>query len=160
TGAGGKEEIVLAYLTLAESARLRELVRERKEGAPATTEAGTASPPGKPSGDHHLLFEMDNRRVATVGLFECSLVIFAILLGASQQFDFLFPFNIWERDGWRSLVSGGEAGVEELAHLGRGMLALAVAGSLLVVVLLGIATGIARTFMREYGFRLDRTARG
>src|SRR5690606_21979989 len=28
TGAGGKEEIALAYLTLAESARLRELVRE------------------------------------------------------------------------------------------------------------------------------------
>jgi putative membrane protein len=160
TGAGGKEEIVLAYLTLAESARLRELVRERKEGAPATPEAGTASPPDKPSVDHHLLFEMDNRRVATFGLFEFSLVIFAILLGASQQFDFLFPFNIWERDGWRSLFSGGEAGVEELAHLGRGMLALAVAGSLLVVVLLGIATGIARTFMREYGFRLDRTARG
>ncbi|HWK41925.1 MAG TPA: PH domain-containing protein [Croceibacterium sp.] len=160
TGAGGKEEIALAYLSLPESERLRELVRERKEGPPSPAAAMAEPSPSAARAGGDVLFAMDDRRVAMFGLFEFSLVVFAVLLGVTQQFDFLFPFNIWEGDGWRTLVSGGEAGIEGLAHMGRVTLALAVAGSLLAVVLLGIVTGIARTFMREYGFLLERTARG
>ena len=40
------------------------------------------------------------------GLFEFSLVIFAVLLGAAQQFEFLLPFEVWDR-GRRAFAGPG-----------------------------------------------------
>lgn len=157
TGAGGKEEISLAYLSLAEAERLRTLVRERKEGAPAPVATGAQVPPSEQPAPTELLFAMDNRRLVRFGLFEFSLVIFAVLLGAAQQLDFLFPFKIWDWDSWRPLLEGGS---ERISGYGRTTQVEAALGALLAVVLLGMLTGIARTFAREYDFRLELTPRG
>jgi putative membrane protein len=152
TGAGGKEEIVLAYLSLEEGERLRELVRERKDGAASAVEAGQAEPVVS-----EVLFAMDNRRVALFGVFEFSLVVFAVLLGAAQQFDFLMPFDLWDGANWRRWLAGGEA---QLAGIGVAARVAGVAAALSGLVLLGLVTGVARTFARDYGFRLERTAKG
>ncbi|MGV3553724.1 MAG: PH domain-containing protein [Croceibacterium sp.] len=159
TGAGGKDEISLAYLSLDEAARLRELVRARKAGAaaplaPSATDVEPAEPPAP------VLFAMDNRRVMTFGLFEFSLVIFAVLLGAAQQFEFLLPFEPWD---WARWVDFAAAHRDDFAFIeagGRVAAALAAIGGVLVVAALGVVTGIARTFAREYGFTLERTAKG
>jgi len=156
TGAGGKEEISLAYLSIAEAERLREVVRERKEGAIEAAPAGMETVPDREA-TSQVLFAMDNRRVALFGLFEFSLIIFAVLLGAAQQLDFLFPFQPWEGDNWRWLVAGGEA---QIAGIGRTAQIAALVGAVAALVLVGILTGIVRTFARDYGFRLDRTAKG
>ena len=156
TGSGGSDEIVLAYVSAEEAERLRRLVRERRESAALPD---TADPAGQ---DHEneagqVLFAMNDGRVLTFGMFEFSLVIFAVLLGAAQQFDFLLPFDIWEWENWGAIFAGQREWIE---HSGRTVQALAVIGGLLGVIALGSVTGIVRTFAREYGFVLERTTRG
>jgi putative membrane protein len=155
TGAGGKEEIVLAYLSLAESERLRALVRERKEGVPV---AASAQPDlATDAAPTDVLFTMGNRRLVLFGLFEFSLIVFAVLLGAAQQFDFLIPNGLWEPDNWSQWYHGGET---RLAGLGRAAAIVGLLGAVLALVVVGVLTGIARTAARDYRFRLERTPRG
>lgn len=156
TGSGGSDEIVLAYVSVAEAERLRKLVRERREDAVLLGTAEEPDPDREEEGGQ-VLFAMNERRVLTFGLFEFSLVIFAVLLGAAQQFDFLLPFDIWEWDNWAAMFAGQREWIE---HSGRTVQAIALVGGLLGVIALGIVTGVARTFAREYGFLLERTARG
>src|SRR5690606_2931745 len=100
TGAGGKDEISLAYLSLEEADRLRELVRERKAEAIAADEGASDAAITEVEAAAPVLFAMDERRILTFGLFEFSLVIFAVLLGAAQQFEFLLPFEPWDWEAW------------------------------------------------------------
>jgi putative membrane protein len=152
TGAGGKDEIKLAYLSAAEAARLREVVRERRdEAAPAATGEADAAEAGT------TLFAMGPKRLALFGLFEFSLAAVAVLAGAAQQFDFLLPFDVWDYRAWEARLAGSNAWFAALGAAGR-----AVEVGFVVVALLavGVATGIARTFARDWGFRLDRTTKG
>ncbi|MXO60601.1 PH domain-containing protein [Altererythrobacter salegens] len=158
TGAGGKDELSLTYLSLEEADRLRELVKERKsldvtpEVAPeGVVPDGSAAP---------VLFAMDNRRVMTFGLFEFSLVIFAVLLGAAQQFDFLLPFDPWNWERWAEFATSHRHDFDWLGATGRFGAVLAVVFGFLAVAGAGVLTGVARTFAREYGFTLERTAKG
>ncbi len=100
TGAGGKDEVRIRYVTAAEAEALRETVRLRKGGEAQEAETGVPIVPAAESA--RTLFAMDPRRLATFGLFEFSLVAFAVLGGAAQQFDFLLPFDLWD---FRRLVS-------------------------------------------------------
>ena len=155
TGAGGKEEIALTYLSLEEAQRVRRLVRDRREGAREAS--GEAVISAEPEENAQALFAMDEKRVFTFGLFEFSLVIFAVLLGAAQQFDFLLPFDIWEWENWAGILGGQRDWIE---HSSRAAQAFALLGGLLGVIALGSITGLVRTFAREYGFVLERTDRG
>jgi putative membrane protein len=113
-----------------------------------------APPPEEPS---RTLFAMDLRRLMTFGLFEYSLVAFAVIGGALQQFDFLLPFDIWNFNGWIELLAGPGHWLQELgvaAQVIGAALAFAVLG------LLGLLTGLGRTVLRDYGFRLEDTPKG
>ncbi len=163
TGAGGGEDISLTYLTRAEGERLRQLVRERRDedaAAPLASsdplaQAAPLAPSGEPAGE--VLFAMAPPRLALFGLFEFSLAVFAVLLGALQYADNFFGYSVWDPDLWQAWLS--EQG-SVIARLGPSLqVASALAGAV-VLVLLGIATGMARTFAREWGFRLERTPRG
>ena len=159
TGAGGKEEISLAYLSQEEAARLRELVRERKAGAAPQIGTLDAAPvEAEPAGP--MLFAMDDRRILTFGLFEFSLVIFAVLLGAAQQFEFLLPFQPWDWDQWMNFAANHRGDLAFLETGGRIAAVVAAVGGVLLVAALGVLTGVARTFAREYRFTLERTAKG
>lgn len=98
TGAGGGDDLALSYLSEAEGERLRELVRERRDGAPMAM--GEISERAATSEPAEVLFAMSPQRVVTFGLFEFSLVLVAVVWGALQQFDFLLPFDVWDIDGW------------------------------------------------------------
>ena len=154
TGAGGKDEIALSFLDLEEGERLRELVRARKQGVQAVEPAADEE---QREAESLPLFAMDAKRVLTFGLFEFSLVIFAILFGAITQFDFLFPFDMWNWETWFQFLGGREA---QIAEIGFAAQALALVAAIVAVILLGVITGIVVTFAREYGFRLDRTDKG
>src|SRR5262249_4151286 len=147
----------LAFLSLPESERLRELVRERKDGVPVAPSPELAATPARETVPTDVLFAMDTRRLVTFGLFEFSLIIFAVLVGAAQQFDFLFPIKIWDWDAWRPIVMGGE---ERIAGWSRSAQVTALGAAALAVVALGLLSGVVRTFLRDYGFRLERTAKG
>ena len=153
TGAGGKDEIRLAYVGKAEGEALRETVKARKaeEGAGAPAAEGEAEPASR------LLFAMGPRRLLTFGLFEFSLVIFAVLAGAAQQFDFLLPFDIWDPENWPRLLAGSDT---LLAGLGVAAQVVGVMLALGALALLGLATGLLRTVLRDWGFRLEETPKG
>ena len=155
TGAGGKDELSLAYLSEAEGERLRELVRSQKAGeSPAQAEDG-AEAPAEATGE--LLFAMGPKRVFTFGLFEFSLAILAVLGGLIQQFDFLIPFDIFDDDFWRAQAAGTSRWV---AAWGIGAQAFAVIAGVVSLLVLGMVTGIIRTTLREWDFRLERTDKG
>ena len=152
TGAGGKDEVRVRYVSSKEAIALRETVRVRM-GDAATGDAAT----GVTQDASPILFAMDGKRLATFGLFEFSLVVFAVLAGAAQQFDFLLPFDIWDTKGWAALL--GDPGTAlQGASLAAQVIAVALAVALLSLV--GLATGIIRTVLRDYGFRLDDTPKG
>ena len=163
TGAGGAEDVALTYVTAAEAERLRQLVRERREdsaAAPAiavtpATAASDAGPRTEDAGE--AIFTMPPARLVTFGLFEFSLAAFAALLGLVQYVDNVVSFDVWDIDVWyRWLKQQGST----VATLGPQMQALGVVAGLIGLVLVGVATGLVRTIVREWGFVLTRTARG
>ncbi|MBO6527253.1 PH domain-containing protein [Erythrobacter sp.] len=154
TGAGGGDDLTLAYLPESEGERLRELVRSRREGT--TLQPSDPDTP-VPTDSSRLLFAMSPRRVVTFGLFEFSLAVVAVVAGFVSQFDFLLPFELWDWNAWREQLAGPEqwlAGMGFLAQIIGGVFAV---GSLLLV---GVVTGIVRTALREWNFRLERTDKG
>ena len=158
TGAGGKDEITLAYVPRSEGEQLRETVKARK-AASAGEDAGGQADKGQTAEPEpaRTLFAMGPRRLLTFGVFEFSLVVFAVLAGAAQQFDFLLPFDLWDPENWPDLLSGW-GGL--LAQLG---MAAQVAGAVLglaALALVGLATGLLRTVLRDWGFRLEQTPKG
>lgn len=156
TGAGGKDELTIRYVDPAEADALRETVRARKSGeAIAAAAPGEAVPPAEEPA--RTLFAMDLRRLATFGLFEFSLVAFAVIGGALQQFDVLLPFDIWNFNGWIELLAGPGHWLQELG------VAAQVIGAVLaltVLAILGLLTGLGRTVLRDYGFLLEETPKG
>lgn len=163
TGAGGGEDLALAFLRSEEGERLRQLVRERRDEAEAEGQApgepqGAASPaPRAEEEAAEALFEMGPRRLLIFGAFEFSLAVFAVLGGLLQYFDTFLDIELWDFDFWRDLAEerGGW-----LLELGLYAQAIGAALGLILVALIGSVTGLARTFSREWGFVLERTARG
>ena len=156
TGAGGQDELKLAFLREEEGERLREVVRAQKDGpgAPAGETEGRAEGEieGRPP-----IFAMGPRRIVLFGLFEFSLAVVAVVAGLAQQFDFLLPFDLWDFDAWEERLAGPGAWLS-----GLGQTAQVVGGTLAVAtfIALGIATGVIRTVLRDWGFVLERTDKG
>lgn len=165
TGAGGGEDLSLSYVTTAEAERLRQLVRERREesahdAAPLTpgstaAPAPTPAPVAEPAGD--MLFTMGPRRLVTFGLFEFSLAVFAVLGGLLQYVDTATGIDVWNVDRWYGWLKQQGSMV---ATLGPYAQALGIVAGLAGLGIIGLTTGVARTVMREWGFVLERTARG
>lgn len=154
TGAGGKDELKLAYVGEAEGEALRETVRARKMSE--ADGAGEIGPSPETAGPV-ALFAMDGKRLLIFGIFEFSLVIFAILAGVAQQFDFLLPFDPWDLGEWEEALAGQGAWLTGLGVVAQ---LLGVIIATLLLGLVGLATGIGRTVARDYGFCLEETAKG
>ncbi len=152
TGAGGKDELTLRYLSEDEGARLRDLVRTRRDGV-AEIVPGEAHE--EPEAD--ALFEMGPKRVVTFGLFEFSLAVVAVVGGLVQQFDFLLDFELWDIDEWEGRLAGPGAWLAGLGVVGQAVGVIIAAAALMIV---GFLTGLARTILREWDFRLERSDKG
>jgi putative membrane protein len=150
TGGGDGEDATLSFVTMERAAALRETIRARKSevDVPVASEVIERETPP--------IFAMDNQRLITLGLYSFSLVIFAVLGGLAQQFDFLLPFGFDDLADWADIAE--ERVTNESISIGAGIAGAIIA--LLVLIGIGLATGIVRTVLQEYGFRLDRTERG
>ena len=159
TGAGGKDDMTLAYLVRAEGERLRELVREMRDDAPPpVTAAGltsAAAPDAALAEEGAPIFAMSLRRVLLSGVFSFSLVIFAVVFAIVDQFDFLLPFDLW--DAWDMLF---ERQSEAIRSLSRTMQFWGAVATIVGVILVGMLSGLVKTLLRDYSFRLDRTGKG
>lgn len=149
SGQAGKEDGVIQAISLQRAEELRELVRTRRTSA-------VVKAAGEEAAEDAPVFAMGLPRLLLAGTFNFSLALFAGLFGLTQTvgnvagFDPLDP-RFWER----VLSAGGPVRAYVLGH----QAAAAVAG-LILLLLAGLLTGIVRTVMRDYGFRLDRTGNG
>lgn len=152
---GDGEEGVLETVSLARANALRDLIRSHRATGGIRLAAGDEP---RDALDHfeRPIFAMAPRRVVEAGLYNFSLAIFAVLGGLLQQGGDLLGFNPFKRAFWNSLVDSGSPLADYLlTH--RWVSALAGAVTLVVV---GLATGVIRTLLRDYNFRLTRTETG
>ncbi|MBA2771381.1 MAG: PH domain-containing protein [Sphingomonas sp.] len=149
SAAGAGDEGVLAAIPLERAEQLRLQVRGRRSGRieTAVPEVETERAP---------VYAMDFKRLALAGIFNFSLALFAGLFGLTQTMGDVLGFDPFTRRFWLSLLSAGDPIADFLlAH----RLATAIAGAALLV-LIGMATGIVRTTVRDFGFRLDPVVAG
>ena len=151
TGGGsataGAEQGVLQAITLERANQIRALVRSRRSGV-HDVEAS------RPAEDEEAaVYAMSLGRLLRAGAFNFSLAVLAGLLGVSQTFGDAFGFDPLSPRFWRGLLATS-APLQAFLVSHRAITAAAGVG---VLVLIGLATGIVRTVLRDYGFRLDRT---
>lgn len=154
TGAGGKDELALSWLSQAEGAALRELVRERREEGEA---ALAPEPEAKPQERAELLYHLAPPRLLKFGLFEFSLAVFAVLGGLAQYAETFLDIEVWDPDIYLDWFAGPG---HWLLELGLAVQVLGVIAGLLSLVSIGLVTGVVRTVLRDWDFRLERTAKG
>ncbi len=147
--AGNADEGVLQAIPLARAEQIRQLIRARRTGLVAEAEVATADE-GEP------VFAMPLPRVMLAGVFNFSLALFAGLFGLSQTVGDVVGFDPLNRAFWRQMLSVDNP----IAGFVLEHRVATVAAGLVVLVLAGIVTGIVRTGLREYGFRLERTGSG
>ncbi len=161
TGSGGSEEneAKLDAIALADAEALRRHIRSHRSApaiaAAASCEDAAAVPVTQADSDGRTVFAMSVPRLVTAGVFNFSLAIFAVLFGLLSQFDELLPFDPFDFDMYLNLSRSLGLDQWVLAHQW-----LSFVGGGIAVLLLGVATGIARTIIRDYGFTLDRTELG
>lgn len=157
TGASAGEDGKLDALALIDAEALRDRVRDYKSGVTAIAADVTDGPTSAEDMEERPpLFAMDNRRIFIAGLFNFSFILLAVLGAIAQNLDFLLPddfFNPWY---WAKQLSEQDV-VNGLSFSAQ--IAGAV-GALVSLIAVGLGSGIIRTFIREYGFRLDRVDRG
>ncbi|WP_321326816.1 PH domain-containing protein [uncultured Parasphingorhabdus sp.] len=153
TGSGGGEDGQLEALTRSDAEELRDTIRDYKAGRSADSprsieEHATEEPPP--------LFAMDNRRIFIAGLFNFSFVLLAILGALAQNLDFLLPGDFFDPRNWFNALSNQKI----IDGLSFWMRVAGVLGAIFSLIIVGFVSGIIRTFIREYGFRLDRVDSG
>lgn len=156
TGSGDGDDARLSFVTLDEANRLRALIRSRKAGVTVAQDA----PQVVETEDAETIFAMDGKRVFILGLYSFSLVIFAVLGGLAQQFDFLLPFDVWDLKRWAGLAEESGVSVDKINGVGVMAQFILAFGAFSSLIFIGFATGVARTLLREHGFRLTQTSKG
>ncbi|MFN3619660.1 PH domain-containing protein [Sphingorhabdus sp.] len=156
TGGGDGDDAKLSFVTLDEANRLRALIRSRKAGVTVVQDA----PQAAETEDAEIIFAMDGKRVFILGLYSFSLVIFAVLGGLAQQFDFLLPFDLWDFKRWAGLAEESGVSVDQINGVGVAAQLVLAFGAFTSLIFIGFATGVARTLLREHGFRLTQTSKG
>lgn len=147
----GEDDGSLAAIPLRRAAEIRDLVRASRGlatvGSPETAPGGIEEQP---------IFAMDRKRVLLAGVFNFSLAVLGGLVGLTQTVGQTAGFDPFDDEFWKGLFAPGTAiGDYVMQH----QVATFIAGAT-VLVLVGLGTGLIRTMLREYGFRLDRTAAG
>ena len=156
TGASaGEEEGVLQAISLERAQELRALVRARRRTGAVAAATHTAAD-GVEEAESTPVYAMDLKRLFFAGAFNFSLALFAGLFGLTQTVGDVVGFDPFSRAFWLSLLSAGDPFRDFIiAH----QIATAIAGGVVLIVI-GVATGIVRTALTEFGFRLDRTGVG
>jgi putative membrane protein len=157
TGGGDKgDEGALDAIAIEDATALRDHIRAHRAAvAPAAVAPRSDVLSTDRAADGRLLLAMNPQRLLLAGLFNFSLAIVAVLFGLLQTFGDILPFDPFSIDVWIGFAN--QFGLEQwvLAHRW-----LALIASLAALLLLGMLTGIVRMVMTNWGFRLERTARG
>ena len=158
TGAGGADDLKLAYLLESQGEELRQLIRERRDEAEAAAETGSSGGTDTVQDDQgDTVFSMDTKRLTTFGFFEFSLAVFAVLGGLLQYVDTFVGIELWDVDLWQGWIESQSGWLSSFGFIAQ--IAGVVAG-VITLLIVGSVTGLVRTFLRDWGFVLEKTARG
>lgn len=158
TGAGGADDLKLAYLTEEQGEALRRLIREQREEEATEAKAASVDAPAKSEDENgETIFAMDTQRLVTFGFFEFSLAVFAVIGGLAQYAETFMGVELWDADLWQGWIESQQGWI---ANLGRMAQILSAIAGLFALVVIGSATGLVRTFLRDWEFVLQKTARG
>jgi putative membrane protein len=147
--AGAREdEGVIQAITLDRAQEIRALIRSHR--------SADSIPVAAADEDRPPVYSMSFSRLMIAGTFNFSLAVFAGLFGLTQTFGDVLGFDPFSRRFWERLLSAGSP----LANYVLQHRLSAAAAGVLLLLLLGLLTGITRTLLRDYGFRLDRTGAG
>ena len=141
TGGGKADEGDLDMIGRADAERLREHIRASNRAAPAgaVREAEHAVAPDEP-----VIFTLSPGRLLLLGLFNFSLLFMAVLFAGLQ---YLRDFGLFDWEDW--------IGSDD-ARQRAGQLTLAAAVTLVgLLLLLGFVSGVVRTVLRDFNFRLS-----
>lgn len=158
SASGEENEAKLDAIALADAEALRRHIRSHRAATVPTSEVAApdaAAWPVAEDGEGRTLYAMALPRLVTAGVFNFSLAIFAVLFGLLNYLKDVLPFDPFDFDMYLDLSRSLGLDQWVLAHQW-----LSFVGGGIAVLLLGVATGIARTIIRDYGFTLDRTERG
>lgn len=147
TGSSGGDEGELDCVSRAEADRLRDRIRAYRAGNAAREDTagegeGEEPPP---------LYTMDFGRLVIAGLFNFSLVFLAILGGIWQYLGSYLPAEYLDPGRWIGAYRKEAVGL---------ISALSILSFAMLLLLVGIVTGLMRTIARDFGFRLTRTETG
>lgn len=145
-GSAGEDEGILQAITLERAQQLRELVRARRAGAALIEE-------GAEEADRPPVYALGIPRLLLAGVFNFSLAVFAALFGLSQTAGDVIGLDPFSRSFWNSALS---ASVPVQQFILANQVITAIAG-LISLVIIGVGTGVIRTALRDFRFRLDRT---
>lgn len=157
SAAGDENEAKLNAIALADAEALRAHIRAHRATGAVQVRAAEdgAAPSGADAFADRAIFAMPLPRLLLAGLFNFSLAVFAVLFGLLQTFDDVLPFDPFDADFWIDITRS--TGLADWVDAHRW---LSVVGGIVMLLLLGAATGIVRTVIRDYRFRLDRSERG
>ena len=153
-GSGGPQagdDGALAAIPLPRAAEIRDLVRASRGLVPAA-----AAPEEAAVQEEAPVFAMDLRRVLLAGVFNFSLAVLGGLVGPSQTLGDAMGFDPFEDEFWEGLFAPGTP----IGDFIRDNAAMTALGGALVLVLIGLGTGVLRTLLRDYGFRLTHAPTG
>lgn len=148
TGSGGGEDGDLDALRLPDGEALRDIIRDYKSGVVSDDADNIHAPEIEEKAP---LFAMDNRRILIAGVFNFSFILLAVLGTIAQNLDFLIPEGFFDPRNWIETISeqNNLNGLSMTARIGG------VIAAIVSLIAIGFFSGIVRTFIREYGFRLD-----
>lgn len=149
SAASREDDGSLAAIPLKRAGEIRDLVRAQRGIAP------TAAPEGALT-DEGPVFAMDLRRVLLEGVFNFSLAVLGGLVGLTQTMGDAIGFDPFKDEFWEGLFAAGSPLGD---YIRQNAIFTAIAGGL-VLILIGLATGVLGALMRDFGFRLDRVATG
>lgn len=144
TGGAKADEGTLDLIELDEAHQLRDLIRRSNSATTAAAVESEEAEPAEPA-----VFEMNIGRVLGSGLLNFSLILVALMFGAIQ---YLNDLGVIDVERWiRS------SNVKEIA----GSFGLrAIVTLILLLLAVGVLSGVIRTLFRDFGFRLTVSAAG
>ena len=150
TAATKDDDGSLAAIPLARAGEIHDLVRASRGLGPSAEIAVAEEVESEP------VFAMDLRRLLLAGVFNFSLAVVGALVGASQTMGDVIGFDPFDQAFWGTILARD---TPIAAYVRAHQLAVVILGALTLIAI-GLGTGIVRTVLRDYGFRLDRRETG
>lgn len=143
TGDGGLDSI-----SVEDAAALRTTIRAWRSGSTSAA-TGAVNPADDVQADDEI-FALTPQRLVLAGAFNFSLAALAVAGAASQWVDNFLPFDLFDPRDWVDIAR--QTGVESWVASHRWVAAI---GGLTALLFVGFATGIIRTVLTNWNFRLS-----